>query len=113
MQPPGIPALAGFWVSNIVLQIEVMIPGSSRPSRGRTSSNGPAVARGTGTTRAFRGTATAAGIAEFGVKEKMLTYVLLVSQGVQGARPETQNGRPFGTVAEWTARANVGPLLRT
>jgi len=40
----------------------------------------------------FRGTATAVGIAEFDVKEKTLTSVLLVFQGAyqQGARPETR-----------------------
>jgi len=59
----------------------------------------------------FRGTATAAGVAELGVKEKTLTSVLLVFQGTyqQGARPETQKGRPFGAVAEWQRKQTSAP----
>ena len=63
----------------------------------------------------FRGTATAAGVALFDVKEKTLTSVLLVFQGEyhQGARPQTQKGRPFGAVAEWqrkqTSRDRINP----
>ena len=59
----------------------------------------------------FRGTATAAGVAELGVKEKTLTSVLLVFQGTyqQGARPETQKGRPFGAVAEWHRKQTSAP----
>jgi hypothetical protein len=51
----------------------------------------------------FRGTATAAGIAEYDLKEKTLSSFLLVFQGAyqQGAQPEIQKGRPFGAVAEW------------
>jgi hypothetical protein len=51
----------------------------------------------------FRSTATAAGVAEFDVKERTLSSFLLVFQGSyqQGAQPETQKGRPFGAVAEW------------
>jgi hypothetical protein len=53
--------------------------------------------------RRFRSTATAAGVAEFDVKERTLSSFLLVFQGSyqQGAQPETQKGRPFGAVAEW------------
>jgi hypothetical protein len=59
----------------------------------------------------FRGTATAAGIAEFDLKEKTLTSVLLVFQGAyqQGARPATQKGRPFGAVAEWQRKQTSAP----
>jgi hypothetical protein len=59
----------------------------------------------------FRGTATAAGVAEFDVKEKALTSVLLVFQGAyqQGARPEIQTGRPFGAVAEWQHKQTSAP----
>jgi hypothetical protein len=59
----------------------------------------------------FRGTATAAGVAEFDLKEKTLTSVLLVFQGAyqQGARPETQKGRPFGAVAEWQRKQTSAP----
>jgi hypothetical protein len=59
----------------------------------------------------FRATATAAGIAEFDVKEKMLSSVLLVFQGAyqQGAEPETQKGRPFGAVAEWQRKRPPAP----
>ena len=51
----------------------------------------------------FRSTATAAGLAEFDVKERTLSSFLLVFQGSyqQGAQPATQKGRPFGAVAEW------------
>src|SRR5262249_49850796 len=59
----------------------------------------------------FRATATAAGIAEFDVKEKTPTSVLLVFQGAdqQGARPETQKGRAFGGVAEWQGKRASAP----
>jgi hypothetical protein len=59
----------------------------------------------------FRATATATGIAEFDVKEKMLSSVLLVFQGTyqQGAQPETQKGRPFGAVAEWQCKRTSAP----
>jgi hypothetical protein len=51
----------------------------------------------------FRSIATAAGIAEYDVEEKAMLSLLVVFQGAyqQGAKPETQKGRPFGAVAEW------------
>jgi hypothetical protein len=51
----------------------------------------------------FRSLATAAGIAEYDLKKRTLSSVLLVFQGTyqQGAQPETQKGRPFGAVMEW------------
>jgi hypothetical protein len=59
----------------------------------------------------FRGTATAAGIAEFDVKEMTISSILLVFQGAyqQGAEPETQKGRPFGAVAEWQRTSRSAP----
>ena len=59
----------------------------------------------------FRATATAAGIAEFDVKEKTLSSVLLVFLGTyqQGAEPETQKGRPFGALAEWLRKRPPDP----
>src|SRR5262249_56970198 len=59
----------------------------------------------------FRGTATAAGVAKFDVKEKTLTSVLLVFQGAyqQGARPETQKGRPFCAGAGWERQPTPAP----
>ena len=59
----------------------------------------------------FRATATATGIAEFDMKEKTLSSVLLVFQGryQQGAQPETQKGRPFGAVAEWQRKRPPAP----
>jgi hypothetical protein len=59
----------------------------------------------------FRAAATAAGIAEFDVKGKTLTSILLVFQGEyqQGAQPETQKGRPFGAVAEWQRKRTPAP----
>ena len=59
----------------------------------------------------FRSTATAAGIAEFDVKERALSSFLLVFQGSyqQGAQPATQKGRPFGAVAEWQRKRTPPP----
>ena len=55
----------------------------------------------------FRGTATAAGFADYDLKEKALSSLLVVFQGEyqQGAQPETKKGRPFGAVAEWHRKA--------
>jgi hypothetical protein len=59
----------------------------------------------------FRSTATAAGIAEYDVEEKAMLSLLVVFQGAyqQGARPETQKGRPFGAVAEWHRKYTSPP----
>src|SRR5262249_13166655 len=61
----------------------------------------------------FRGTAMAVVIAEFDVKEKTPSSVLLVFQGTyqQGVEPETQKGRPFGAVAEWQRKRPPVPLM--
>jgi hypothetical protein len=59
----------------------------------------------------FRSTATAAGIAEYDLKEMTLSSFLLVFQGSyqQGAQPETQKGRHFGAVAEWHRKRTPAP----
>jgi hypothetical protein len=60
-------------------------------------------------TLSYRGTATAGGIAEFDVKEKTLSSVLIVFQGEyqQGDKPESQKGRTFGAVAEWQRKGTA------
>jgi hypothetical protein len=59
----------------------------------------------------FRSTATASGIAEYDVEAKALSSLLVVFQGTyqQGAKPETQKGRPFGAVMEWQYRLPSSP----
>jgi len=59
----------------------------------------------------FRSTATAAGIAEYDVDEKVMLSLLVVFQGAyqQGAQPEMQKGRPFGAVAEWQRKSMSPP----
>jgi len=59
----------------------------------------------------YRSTATATGIAEYDVEEKAMLSLLVVFQGAyqQGAKPETQMGRPFGAVAEWQRKYMSAP----
>ena len=59
----------------------------------------------------FRSTATAAGIAEYDLKEMTLSSFLLVFQGSyqQGEEPETQKGRHFVAVAEWQRKRTPSP----
>jgi len=59
----------------------------------------------------FRSTATAAGFADYDLKEKTLSSFLVVFQGAnqQGAQPEIQKGRSFGAVAEWHRKHTSPP----